>query len=113
MTIIMVMKRGAPYRLVYAPQVNQHLKAIEPKDYSLIRTEIENQLKFEPTVETRNRKPLKRPVNFEGEWELRFGPDNRFRVFYEVDMEHHEVYILAIGIKKGNRLFIGGKEIRL
>jgi len=28
-------------------------------------------------------------------------------------MEHHEVYILAIGIKKGNRLFIGGEEIRL
>jgi hypothetical protein len=53
------------------------------------------------------------PVNFEGEWELRFGPDNRFRVFYAVDMEHHEVYILAIGIKKGNRLFIGGEEIRL
>ena len=113
MTIIMVMIRGASYRLVYAPQVNQHLKAIEPKHYSLIRAEIENQLKFEPTVETTNRKPLKRPVNFEGEWELRFGPDNRFRVFYGVDMEYHEVYILAIGIKKGNRLFIGGEEIRL
>ena len=109
----MVMKRGAPYRLVYAPQVNQHLKAIEPKHYSLIRTEIGNQLKFEPTVETRNRKPLKRPAALEGEWELRIGPDNRFRVFYEVDTEHREVNILAVGIKEGNRLFIGGREIRL
>ena len=113
MTIIMVMIRGASYRLVYAPQVNQHLKAIEPKHYSLIRTEIEKQLKFQPTVETGNRKPLKRHTSFEGEWELRLGPDNRFRVFYEVDMEHREVYILAVGFKEGNRLFIGGEEIRL
>ncbi len=113
MTIIMVMKRGAPRRLVYAPQVNQHLEAIEAKHDPLIRTEIENQLTFEPAVETRNRKPLKRPVNFEGEWELRFGPENRFRLFYALDMEHHEVDILAIGIKKGNRLFIGVEEIRL
>ena len=113
MTIIMVMKKGPPYRLVYAPQVNQHVKAIEPKYYSLIRTEIEKQLKFGPTVETKNRNPLKRPVSFEGEWELRFGPDNRFRVFYEVDMEHLEVHILAIGVKEGNRLIIGGEEIIL
>ena len=113
MTIIMVMRKSFPYRLVYAPQVNQHLKAIEPKYYSLIRTEIEKQLKFQPTVETRNPKPLKRSASFEGEWELRFGPDNCFRVFYEVDMEHREVYILAVGFKEGNRLFIGEEEIRL
>jgi len=113
MTIIMVMERGVPYKLIYAPQVKQHLKAIEPKYYSLICTEIEVQLKFEPTVEARNRKPLKRPADFEGEWELRIGHDNRFRVFYGVDMEHHEVLILAIGVKEGNRLFIGGEEVRL
>jgi len=29
-------------------------------------------------VEARNRKPLKQQADFEGEWELRFGPDNRF-----------------------------------
>ena len=111
MTIIMVM--SISYRLVYAPQVRQHLKAIEPKYYSLIRTEIETQLKVEPTVETRNRKPLKQQADFEGEWELRFGPDNRFRVFYAIDIEHHAVHILAIGVKKGNRLFIGGEEVEL
>jgi len=113
MTIIMVMKRSVPYKLIYAPQVRRHLKAIEPKYYSLIRTEIEVQLKFEPTVETSNRKPLKRPAEFEGEWELLIGYDNRFRVFYGVAIEHHEVLILAIGVKEGNRLFIGGEEVRL
>ena len=111
MTIIMVM--GTAYKLVYAPQVKQHLKAIEPKYFPLIRTKIETQLRLEPTVETRNRKPLKQQADFEGEWELRFGPENRFRVFYAIDVENHEVQILAIGVKKGNRLFIGGEEVEL
>ncbi|MCJ7748024.1 MAG: hypothetical protein MUP27_09785 [Desulfobacterales bacterium] len=70
-------------------------------------------MQLEPDVETRNRKPLKRPVTFEGEWELGFGPDNVFRVFYEINIESYEVYILAIGVKKGNRLFFGGKEVKL
>lgn len=28
-------------------------------------------------------------------------------------VESHEVYILAIGVKEGNRLFIGGKGVKL
>jgi len=102
-----------PHKLVYAPEVKQHLKAIEPKYFSLIRSKIETQLRVEPTVETRNRKPLRQQADFEGEWELRFGPDDRFCVFYAIDIEHHEVHILAVGVKKGNRLFIGGEEVEL
>jgi hypothetical protein len=44
---------------------------------------------------------------------LRFGLDNRFRVFYEIDRESRKVYILAIGVKERNRLFIGGEEVEL
>ena len=65
-------------------QVKQHLRAIERKYYSLIRNTVEEQLQFEPDVETKNRKPLKRPVELEADWEIRFGPSNRFRVFYSV-----------------------------
>ena len=109
MTIIMVnMTPRRRFLLIYAPITKFHLKTIERKYYSLIRTTIENELQFEPDVETRNRKPLRRPVTFEAEWELRFGPDDRFRVFYDINIESHEVYILAIGVKEGNRLFIGG-----
>jgi hypothetical protein len=43
------------FELVYASQVKDHLKAIERKHYGLIRQEIEEQLQFEPEVETRNR----------------------------------------------------------
>jgi mRNA-degrading endonuclease RelE of RelBE toxin-antitoxin system len=101
------------FDLIYAPVTKLHLKAIERKYYSLIRTTIEDELQFEPDVETRNRKPLKQPVTFEAEWELRFGPDNRFRVFYDINIESHEVHILAIGVKEGNHLFIGGEGVKL
>ena len=86
---------------------------IERRYHTLIRTTVENELQFEPDVETRNRKPLKRPITFEAEWELRFGPDNRFRLFYDINIESHEVHILGIGVKEGNLLFIGGEEVRL
>lgn len=109
----MVMKRRPKYTLIYAPITRSHIKAIDRKYYSLIRTEIESSLQHEPDIETTNRKPLKRQVEFEAEWELRFGSDNRFRVFYDIDMDAHEVHILAIGEKERDRLFIGGKEIKL
>src|SRR5437879_7660602 len=75
------MAKKHPFALVYADEVKPHLRAIEPKYHSVIQSEIEKQLLHEPDVETRNRKPLKRPIAFGADWELRFGPDNRFRVF--------------------------------
>jgi hypothetical protein len=45
---------------------------------------------------------LRQPAPFEATWELRFGPDNRFRVLYGIDEEDREVQIQAIGVKEGN-----------
>lgn len=101
------------FELIYSPIVKQHLKAIESKSWSLIRENLEVHLRFEPDSETRNRKPLKRPVALEAKWELRFGPDNRFRAFYRIDYDEQQIIILAIGEKIGNRLFIGGEEIEI
>jgi mRNA-degrading endonuclease RelE of RelBE toxin-antitoxin system len=112
MTIIMVtMARKRSFSLIFDPKVKQHLRTIESKYYSLIRETITEQLLFEPESETKNRKPLQRPVEFGATWELRCGPDNRFRVLSAIDVELREVQILAIGIKQGNRLFIGGEEL--
>ena len=104
------MAKKAPFALVYADEVKQHLRAIEAKYHSVIQAAIEAQLLHEPDVETRNRKPLKRPTAFGADWELRFGPDNRFRVFYQVNHERHGVHVLAVGVKDRNRLLIAGKE---
>jgi mRNA-degrading endonuclease RelE of RelBE toxin-antitoxin system len=110
LTTIMVMAKKRPFALVYSGEVRQHLQAIETKHQALIRAEIEGQLLFNPEVETRNRKPLKRPILSGADWELRLGPDNRFRVFYQVDTDTHQVRVLAIGVKDRNRLFIAGEE---
>jgi mRNA-degrading endonuclease RelE of RelBE toxin-antitoxin system len=101
-----------PFVLLYDPEVRAHLRAIEPKYRDLIREAIEEKLRFQPDKETRNRKPLQRPVTFEATWELRFGPGNRFRVFCAVSHERREVQILAIGTKERNRLIVGREEIR-
>jgi mRNA-degrading endonuclease RelE of RelBE toxin-antitoxin system len=111
--IIVIMVSGQPYLLVYDPVVKEHLRAVDSKYYSLIRREIESQLLFEPDVETRNRKPLRRSVACEATWELRLGPQNRFRVFYDVNQQGHQVEILAFGVKTRNRLTIGKKEVEL
>jgi mRNA-degrading endonuclease RelE of RelBE toxin-antitoxin system len=109
----MVMVKQEPFTIEYAEAVKEHLRWIEAKYHSQIRSEIENQLRFNPAVETRNRKPLLRPIVEGADWELRLGPNNRFRVFYQVDTHERVVTILAIGIKDRNRLNIGGEEIEL
>jgi mRNA-degrading endonuclease RelE of RelBE toxin-antitoxin system len=101
------------FSLVFAPEVLEHLDAIERKYYRLIKKSLDMQLTSAPDKPTRNRKPLEEPLSLGATWELRFGPQNRFRVFYEIDRREHRVHVLAIGVKEGNRLFIGGEEIEL
>jgi mRNA-degrading endonuclease RelE of RelBE toxin-antitoxin system len=98
---------------VYADAVKGHLRAIERKHHSIIQTGIETQLVHDPDVETRNRKPLKRPIAFGAEWELRLGPDNRFRVFYQVNPDTRVVSVLAIGVKERSRLYFAGEEFEV
>jgi mRNA-degrading endonuclease RelE of RelBE toxin-antitoxin system len=108
------MAKRPPFSLIFAPAVKLHLKAIDAKWDSLIRCKIEEQLTLEPDNETRNRKPFRRqPAPFGADWEIRFGPDNRFRVLYKILEETREVTILAIGVKEGNRLIVGGEEVTL
>lgn len=99
-----------PFTIIFAKEAKDHFRAIERKYHHLIRALIDEQLRFEPDCETRNRKPLKYRGPFGASWELRFGPDNCFRAFYDIDPENREVEILAVGWKDRNRLFIGGKE---
>jgi mRNA-degrading endonuclease RelE of RelBE toxin-antitoxin system len=107
------MTRKQPYAISYDRATRKHLRAIEAKYHALIRAEIERRLQFEPAKETRNRKPLRQPAPFEATWEIRFGPDNRFRVLYGISEENREVQIEAIGVKEANRLLVGGEEVEL
>ena len=103
----------AAFEIVYRPETLRHLDAIEAKHWSLIRTTIKEQLSHAPFDETINRKPLLRQSPFgEDAWEIRFGPQNRLRVFYGRDPDDpHRVVVDAIGVKNRNRLLIGGQEV--
>ena len=102
-----------PFDISYAGMTQAHLRAIDARYHRLIQTTIEARLSHEPDVEARNRKPLRREAGAAGTWELRFGPDNRFRVLYDVEPRKRRIVILAIGIKLRGRLFIGGEEVEL
>src|SRR5213593_1953547 len=102
------MARKSLFAIAYDEEVKQHLRSIESKYHSFIRSRIENQLRLEPVTETRNRKPLRQPAPFDATWELRLGPGNRFRVLYGVNHAQQQVEIQAIGVKVGNRLLIAG-----
>ena len=104
---------GKPFDIIFDVEVAQHLDAIDRKFHPLIRSAVEKQLRFDPATKTRNRKPLLRKNQLQADWEIRFGPDNRFRVLYTVDEKNLEVLILAIGVKQGNRLIVGGEELTL
>lgn len=97
------------YRIDFAESVKEHLRFLTARERAIIFDAVEKQLLHEPLTETRNRKLL-RP-NPLAPWELRMGD---LRVFYDVGQESPDtVRILAVGMKKGNRLSIAGKEITL
>ncbi len=97
------------YEVRFAESAKAHLKALTAQQRRKVLEAVETQLTHEPLNETRNRKPL-RP-NPLAPWELRIG---KLRVFYDVaETEPKSVYIVAIGEKRGSKLFIGGKEIEL
>ncbi|HLX61034.1 MAG TPA: addiction module toxin RelE [Planctomycetota bacterium] len=101
------------FNIKYDSMFEEHLSFVDSKYHSLIRSKIVEQLQFEPNVETKNRKLLRPQTVLAAKWEIRFGPANRFRVFYSFDEAIREVYVSAFGEKERERLYIGGEEIIL
>lgn len=98
-----------PYRIEYSPECEDHLRSLPARERVLVLDAVDEQLVHQPTVETRNRKPMRpNPI---APWELRIGD---LRVYYEVAAEPEAVvYVRAVGIKTHNKLRIGGEEITL
>ncbi len=96
------------YQIELTPEALDDLTTFKKKERNEILDGIEEQLRFEPTTETRNRKRMRpNPV---AEWELRIG---RFRVLYNVEEEVKIVSIETVGIKVGSDLVIRGGKRKL
>jgi mRNA-degrading endonuclease RelE of RelBE toxin-antitoxin system len=91
------------YRIEYSPETEEHLRTLTARELTVLDS-VEKQLKHQPTVETRNRKPMRpNPI---APWELRIGD---LRVYYDVEHEPEGIVsIRAIGIKERSfRVFSG------
>jgi mRNA-degrading endonuclease RelE of RelBE toxin-antitoxin system len=97
-----------PYRIEYSPETSNHFRFLTARQRSIVFDSVDEQLTYEPTVETRNRKRM-RP-NPLASWELRIGD---LRVYYDVVDKPPTVMILAIGIKRRNRVYISGEGVDL
>ena len=98
-----------PYRVEYSPDAKNHLKALTARERAIVTDVVDQQLAYQPTVETRNRRPM-RPNPF-APWELRVGV---LRVYYDVMQEPDAVvFIRAVGIKVRHRVYIGKEAVRL
>lgn len=97
------------YAVVFADRVAAHLQWLRAHERAAVFAAIEKQLVHEPLMPTPRRKPLRpNPI---GPWELRVGD---LRIFYDVvDDPRATVQVLAVGRKRGNALYIAGKEIVL
>lgn len=110
---ILAMPGTFRFEIVVDDAVRIHFAATERKDRSTILDAIELHLSYEANVRTRNRKPLRIPNRLNATWELRCGPNNRYRVFYDVAIESLFVFVLAVEQKSSNRLLIGHEEFEL
>lgn len=85
------------FEILFAESVANDFRPLRAFDRQKILDRIEQQLKYDPAVETRAKKTisgLRPPWQFEEPiWQLRVG---QFRVFYDVDQEQKRVTVRAI-----------------
>ena len=94
-----------PYRIEYTRTTIDHLRQLTARQRGIVIDTVDEQLTHEPTTETRNRKEML--PNSLASWELRISD---LRVYYDVTEEPQTVTVVAVGIKRGNHVFIGGEE---
>lgn len=97
------------YSIEYARRTEDQLRVLTARQRAIVVGAIRQQLIHQPTLETRNRKlMLPNPL---APWELRIG---EFRVYYQVqDSPERLVQVLAIGIKRRDQVWIGGRVVEL
>ena len=93
-----------PYRIEFTPTALDEMNSLQNFDRQTIANAMKEQLSFQPTTLTRNRKPLKEPrTSFEFRpplWEVRC---DDFRVLYDVDTAKRVVYIRAVRQKSAHQ----------
>ncbi|NOH00942.1 MAG: type II toxin-antitoxin system RelE/ParE family toxin [Chloroflexi bacterium] len=96
------------YEIEFSPDALEDLEHFRKFEQQIILDGIHSNLRYEPIVESRNRKRLE--PNDIADWELRIG---RYRVLYDVHEAILVVSIETVGVKVRNQLFVRGKKTDL
>jgi mRNA-degrading endonuclease RelE of RelBE toxin-antitoxin system len=98
-----------PYRIEWTHEAREQLRAMGVRDRAAVVDTVPPALQYQPTLIARNRKLLK--ANEVAPWELRVG---NWRVFYDVqERPERIVSVRAVGLKRRDRVLIGGEEYEL
>jgi mRNA-degrading endonuclease RelE of RelBE toxin-antitoxin system len=97
------------YRIEFSPEADDHIASLTARDRATLLDAVGGQLVHEPTVETGRRKPLRpNPI---AEFRLRVG---KLRVYYDVqEAPERRVLVKAVGLKVRDRVYVGGREVKL
>ena len=96
------------YEIKITEDAKIDLSFFKKHEQKSILRHIQSQLEDEPLTPTKNKKPLREnPI---ASWELRM---DQVRIFYDVKQEVVTVYVISVGKKEHNRLYIRGQEVEL
>ena len=96
------------FEIIYTHSAREDIWTFKKQEQTIIADSIEEHLRHQPDVETRNRKKL-RP-NLTAQWELRA---ENYRVLYDVDEIEQKVEVKLVGRKVGAMLMVRGQEYRI
>lgn len=98
-----------PYRITFSPEADDHLASLRGHERAKLLNGIERRLVHEPKADTRHCKEMRpNPI---AQRRLRVG---HLRVYYDVqEVPAPLVLVKAIGIKVRDRVYVGGREIKL
>jgi mRNA-degrading endonuclease RelE of RelBE toxin-antitoxin system len=97
------------HRIEYSPDAEEHLYGLTARQRTIVLDGVDEQLVYQPTTETRNRKRMRpNPI---APWELRLG---NLRVYYDVLEDPQPlVIVVAVGRKVRNQVYIRDEAIDL
>ncbi len=96
------------YEIEYTEAAIRDLEWLKRNEQVIVLSAVDEQLRYDPTIETRNKKHLR--SNDTAEWELRVGV---FRVLYDVDDVVRIVEVQRVGKKPSHRYMFRGQEEEL
>ncbi len=100
---------AVPYAIAYTDDAELDLRALPKRDQQTVLRTVPGYLAHEPAVRAGARKPLD-PNPHGAAWQLRLGD---LRVLYAIDEPARIVWVLRIGRKVRERLFLRGVPVEM